>query len=150
MPTIGYKKCLDETKTKFVLVELEIPETATWFTPALVNEQGSLGAAWNAIFLKNNLDWNKNVNPTKSRADSAKVTKIHGGGKVAYSLHSPEFEYKVGETVKPDVFDPIGDYACSSGIHFFKNKEDAVKYSSGNLYNFSPDFEITDAIVDTE
>ena len=117
----GYKKCLDETKTKFVLVELEIPEDAQWFTPIKHVKKVEGGAEI------------KNI-PPKSRASKAKVTKIHGGGKVAYSLHDKYFEYKVGETVKPDTFDPCSDYACSNGIHFFLSKEDAKTVGDGCMY----------------
>ena len=36
--------------------------------------------------------------------------------------------YKVGEMVYPDSFDENRWNECSNGIHFFVNKEDAIKY----------------------
>ena len=36
--------------------------------------------------------------------------------------------YKVGEMVYPDSFDENRWNGCSTGIHFFVNKEDAIKY----------------------
>ena len=36
--------------------------------------------------------------------------------------------YKVGEVVYPDSFDENRWCECSNGIHFFVNKEDAIKY----------------------
>lgn len=55
---------------------------------------------------------------------------------VAHSFHSRKFKYQVGMTVKPDKkFDPNPDVSCASGIHFFKNKSDAVwYYFSGSTY----------------
>ena len=118
--TIGYKKCLaynykeilkKETilgtvrnKDLFVLVELEISDDAKTFTP----------------------------HEAKSRTEYAKVVKIHGGGSVAYSLFDNSFEYKVGETVNPDRFDEDSNKECSSGIHFFYNKDMAIRYFSNS------------------
>lgn len=98
----GYKKCLGG-----VLVELEIPDEATYVTPKP------------PVFDLNH--------PRKSRAEYAKVTKVHGG-KVAYSIANPEFKYEEGCVVKPDSFDATSPFACGHGIHFFLNKEDAVNF----------------------
>jgi hypothetical protein len=38
-------------------------------------------------------------------------------------------EYKVGETVKPDTYDPNPLVECSNGIHFFISKQEAIDYN---------------------
>lgn len=148
--TVGYKKCLDETKTKFVLVEIEIPDGVKQFTPEHVNDPDNSMVQFYlllASFKGIPSDFNKNF-PPKSRAEKAKVTKIHGGGKVAYSLHDNKFEYKEGMEVIPDKFDERDKFACSNGIHFFKDKKDAIEYQTSHSYD--KDMKFTDAIVDEE
>lgn len=69
----------------------------------------------------------------KCRCDRAKVLDITTlDGKhhfnEAMSLKDLHFIYKVGEYVIPDWFDPDRFDECSSGIHFFINKQDAIDY----------------------
>lgn len=158
MATIGYKKCLDETKTKFVLVEIEIPEGVKYMTPEWAHEVspytemllGFLNSKEGQKY-KARMEERRRNNPPKSRAEKAKVLKVHGSSKVAYSLHSNAFEYKVGEEVIPDGFG-LEEIACSHGIHFFLSKEDAIKYATGDRMYLGDDkiLTITDAIVDEE
>ena len=62
----------------------------------------------------------------KCRAEYAKVLEILGGQKKVYSDHERDFEYVVGETVKPtQPFCEDYRYECSSGIHFFITKAEA-------------------------
>lgn len=71
----------------------------------------------------------------KCRASYAKVISITTfDGKpvntdsVINTDHFPMIVYKVGEFVYPDGFDDDRWNECSHGIHFFVNRQDAVKY----------------------
>jgi hypothetical protein len=69
----------------------------------------------------------------KCRCDKAKVLdieKIDTGEKIEStpSDYDINFIYKVGEIVKVDDFDENRWNECSTGIHFFMNKENAIKY----------------------
>ena len=49
---------------------------------------------------------------------------------VARSQYNPDFEYKVGSTVKPDNgFEENRFIECAPGIHFFMNLQEAVNYA---------------------
>lgn len=47
---------------------------------------------------------------------------------VAYSIYAPDFIYKVGETIVSHDFDEDRWTECSSGIHFFVDKQMAIEY----------------------
>lgn len=69
----------------------------------------------------------------KCRCDKAKVLdieKIDTGEKVEStpSDYDINFVYKVGEIVKIDDFDENRWNECSTGIHFFMNKQNAIQY----------------------
>ena len=69
----------------------------------------------------------------KCRCDKAKVLDIENictGEKVNYvcSDYDRDFIYKVGETVNVDNFDDNRWKECTSGIHFFINKNHAINY----------------------
>ena len=69
----------------------------------------------------------------KCRCDKAKVLDIEeiGTGEKVESTPSDydiNFVYSVGEIVKVDDFDENRWNECSSGIHFFMNKENAIQY----------------------
>lgn len=69
----------------------------------------------------------------KCRCDKAKVLDIENidtGEKIEStpSDYDINFIYKVGEIVKVDNFDENRWNECASGIHFFMNKENAIKY----------------------
>ena len=69
----------------------------------------------------------------KCRCNKARVleiTDIETGKSVdsAYSDYDNDFIYKVGEVVYVDNFDNDRWNECSNGIHFFLNKENAIKY----------------------
>lgn len=69
----------------------------------------------------------------KCRCDKAKViriTNIDGTEecKTAYSTYDTSFTYKVGVTVSVDNFDENRWDECSTGIHFFINRQEAVNY----------------------
>lgn len=65
----------------------------------------------------------------KCRASEALVEEVIGA-EVAYSVHSWKlFPYRAGQTVRPEEpfdEDPLNE--CSSGIHFFLTREEAVYY----------------------
>ena len=46
-------------------------------------------------------------------------------GKPAHSLHDGAFEYRVGETVRPDRWDDDWAQECSGGIHFYISRIEA-------------------------
>lgn len=70
----------------------------------------------------------------KCRCDKAKVLSIQnldGTVSVEQSVHSnydSEFIYTVGEIVTVDNFDENRWNECSTGIHFFINRQEAVDY----------------------
>ena len=70
---------------------------------------------------------------TKCRCDKAKVLEIRHieTGKKVNSVCSNfdnTFIYKVGEIVSVDNFDDDRWHECSTGIHFFMNRENALNY----------------------
>ena len=70
---------------------------------------------------------------SKCRCDKAKVLDIENvetGEKIEEieSNFDSEFIYKVGEIVSVDNFDDDRWNECSTGIHFFMNRENALKY----------------------
>ena len=69
----------------------------------------------------------------KCRCDKAKVLDIENietGEKIKEirSSYDGNFIYKVGEIIHVDNFDNNRWNECTSGIHFFINKEDAINY----------------------
>ena len=98
---IGYKKCRNN-----LIVELEIPEDA----------------------------YRCSATSKKCRCSKAKVlsiTNLDGSeskSDVAVSKYDSSFVYRIGETVEVTDFDRNRWNECSTGIHFFMNREDAVKY----------------------
>ena len=98
---IGYKKCRNN-----LIVELEIPEDA----------------------------YRCSATSKKCRCSKAKVlsiTNLDGSestSNVAVSEYDSSFVYRIGETVEVTDFDQNRWNECSTGIHFFMNREDAVKY----------------------
>ena len=69
----------------------------------------------------------------KCRCDKAKVLdieEISTGKKIGSvpSDYNADFVYRVGEMVKVDDFDENRWNECSTGIHFFVNKQNAIQY----------------------
>ena len=130
---LGYKKavvCSEDPKLPdtYVLVELEIPEDAQWQCPEAEQDPNGLdfrfyNALWGPIP-------NKNIEQ-KCRASKAKVLKIHGGFDKVCSLHDKDFTYGPGDMLTPKFSYDEGQFACGSGIHFFKDKEHAIAYGTG-------------------
>lgn len=61
----------------------------------------------------------------KCRAEYAVVVQAPPG---AVSCHDGQTAYVVGETVRPDSYDPDPRVECSHGIHFFLTKAEAEAY----------------------
>ena len=97
----GYKKCKNG-----LIVELEIPEDAL----------------------------RSSATTRKCRCSKAKVISITNldGSKSeetkAISNRDSSFVYKLGETVEVPDFDPNRWNECSTGIHFFMTREEALDY----------------------
>lgn len=74
----------------------------------------------------------------KCRCDKAKVVSIQNvnGSSVdtntAHSIWNFDFIYRVGEMVTVPNFDECRWHECTSGIHFFMDRKDAVNY----LYSY--------------
>lgn len=98
---IGYKKCRNN-----LIVELEIPEDA--YRCSATNKKCRCSKA--KVLSITNLDG------SESTSD------------VAVSKHDLSFVYRIGETVEVTDFDQNRWNECSTGIHFFMNREDVVKY----------------------
>ena len=70
----------------------------------------------------------------KCRCNKAKVlsiTKIDGtsdGVDTVYSIYDETFAYKIGELVEVKDFDDNRWNECSTGIHFFLTRQEAVEY----------------------
>ena len=70
----------------------------------------------------------------KCRCDKAKVISITSlDGKenftTAYSYYDRNFQYTVGQTVIVDDFDEDRWNECSTGVHFFITREEAIDYT---------------------
>ena len=96
----AYKKC-----KKNLIVELVIPKGSIVFS----------------------------INNSKCRTNRAKVvsiTDIEGTTNYneAISQHNDTFIYKVGAELEIEDFDLIYNVECSTGIHFFRTREEAVNY----------------------
>ena len=97
----GYKKCKNG-----LIVELEIPEDAL----------------------------RSSATTRKCRCSKAKVisiTNLDGSKseeKKAISNRDSSFVYKLGETIEVPDFDPNRWNECSTGIHFFMTREEALNY----------------------
>jgi hypothetical protein len=59
----------------------------------------------------------------KCRAEFAEV--LEGSGP---SMHDPEFEYAVGQTVTPHSYSDDIRVECAPGIHFFLTRDEAERY----------------------
>ena len=71
------------------------------------------------------------INNYRCRTNKAKVISIAGNkskGTSIESNHDSTFVYKVGKIVEVKDFDLMYNVECSTGIHFFFNREDAEKY----------------------
>ena len=66
-----------------------------------------------------------------SKAKVVSITSLDGKKKYtqnAYSMHSSSFVYKIGQTVEVNNFDKNRWNECSTGIHCFITRDEAVHY----------------------
>lgn len=99
-PMIGYKKCREKK-----IVTLEIPKGAVVFS----------------------------INNGKCRTNKAKVVSITNlDGSEIYkegrSSNNYNFKYEVGKEYEIENFDLMYNVECSTGIHFFRTREEAENY----------------------
>ena len=103
---IGFKKALNKDNEIEYIIKLEIPEDAL----------------------------RSSATTRKCRCSKAKVLSItnldgtDADTDVAYSGHDPSFIYKIGEIVEVADFDTDRWNECSTGIHFFITRKEAVDY----------------------
>ena len=102
---IGFKKALSSNMEVEVIVELEILAEAK----------------------------RSSATDRKCRCDKAKVLSITGLSGVAefqqaISRYDTNFVYEIGKTVVVDDFDDNRWNECSTGIHFFITKDEAIRY----------------------
>ena len=103
---VGFKKASDKDSETIYIVKLEILSDAK----------------------------RSSATTRKCRCSKAKVLSItnldgtDADTDVAYSNHDPSFIYKVGETVEVPNFDTNRWNECSTGIHFFITRQEAVEY----------------------
>lgn len=103
--SVGYKKCADDR-----IVKLEIlGETNE-------NRDSIVGPEFASM-----------------RCSEAKVLSIYdvhsdNAHEIAYSLYDPDFEYKVGQVVKADDFEPDINVVHAPGIHYYLSEEPALHY----------------------
>ena len=103
---IGFKKASDKNNEIEYIVKLEIPEDAL----------------------------RSSATTRKCRCSKAKVLSIinldgtDADTDVAYSNYDPDFIYKIGEIVEVADFDTDRWNECSTGIHFFITRKEAVDY----------------------
>ena len=103
---IGFKKAVDKNNEIEYIVKLEIAEDAL----------------------------RSSATTRKCRCSKAKVLSItnldgtDADTDVAYSNYDPGFIYKIGEIVEVADFDTDRWNECSTGIHFFTTRQEAVDY----------------------
>ena len=103
---IGWKKAIHPEDKRKLLVKLLIPDDAR----------------------------RSSATTNKCRCDKAQVleiTDLEGNVfEVACSSYNNEFVYRVGETVKVDDFCIDRFQECAAGIHFFVDREAAIRYEA--------------------
>ena len=68
------------------------------------------------------------INNKKCRTNKAKVVDISRGKRIAYSFRDNSFAYELGKDIRIEDFDLRYNEECSTGIHFFKTREEAENY----------------------
>lgn len=68
------------------------------------------------------------INNNKCRTNKAKVIEISDGKTIAKSKFVENFIYELGHEIEIEDFDLSYNVECSTGIHFFRTREEAEKY----------------------
>lgn len=133
---IGYKKCRDVNGSD-AIVTIRIPahakRSSAWgnkcrCSEAIVEDIRKI-EYYTDDFCK---DAYGNIINYKSRiiqSTSHKIDKAYSGGSGYPFNLGDKLVYRLGETVKPDSFDPNRFNECSHGIHFFMTEREALDYN---------------------
>lgn len=95
---------------KYALIKLEIPEDAKRVSASSLFDRRCRCSKAKVLEIRD-VDTNKSMNSVVNRNNEAR-----------------KLRYVVGETVYPDSFNDNRWDACTHGIHFFINKQDALEY----------------------
>lgn len=68
------------------------------------------------------------INNSDCRTDKAKVIDMSDDKKIAYSDFDDSFAYELGKEIEIEDFDLRYNVECSTGIHFFRTREEAESY----------------------
>ena len=68
------------------------------------------------------------INNNSCRTNKAKVIEISDDKKIAYSYYDNSFTYELGKKIEIEDFDLSYNVECTTGIHFYRTKEEAEKY----------------------
>ena len=115
----------------------KIASSERWLSnfPSLIRPYDNIGPANVLVTLKIPADARRSsAGGRKCRCDKAKVIGLEFFGKgfedanVAYSKFDARFEYRVGEEISVPFFNENRWNECSTGIHFFINRKEALQY----------------------
>ena len=120
---------------EFVGYKIASSEQMTNTMPGIIMPYENLGHANVLVTLKIPADARRSSSGgRKCRCDKAKVIGLEFFGKgfedanVAYSKFDARFEYRVGKEISVPFFDENRWNECSTGIHFFINRKEALQY----------------------
>ena len=68
------------------------------------------------------------INGSKCRTNKAKITDMVGF-EVLHSRYDNSFEYRLGQEIEIKDFNLMYNVECSSGFHFFRNRNEAEEYT---------------------
>lgn len=68
------------------------------------------------------------INNSQCRTNKAKVIDISNGEKSTASIYDDYFIYELGKTANVEDFDLRYNVECTTGIHFFRTKEEAENF----------------------
>lgn len=128
---IGYKKCRDNEGND-VIVTLKIPahakRSSAWGYKCRCSE--AIVVDIRMIMYDKSPIGNPLIktNPRIDKTTSHNIDKAYSG-RSGYPFNlGDQLVYRLGETVKPDSFDPNRFNECSHGIHFFMTEQEALDY----------------------
>ena len=111
----------------------EKPEEQLWFTQTRILADGDL-VGWkkcrSGVIVKLRIPEaakRSHAFGRKCRAEYAEVVEVIGA-EIGISQHDGKTTYRVGETVRPDSFDPDWRNECAPGVHFFITRVEAENY----------------------
>ena len=146
-PIIGYKKIKCQStnarlfswlpfmlrpniKELYAIAELEIPQDATIIRPSVICDD--FLAFTSSVEVSNKLRTNTAIVKKIERHPSPMlfVNALNNLSDCeCYSIHDNQYKYQIGQEQKPiQNFDDSINSECTSGIHFFLEKEDAKNY----------------------